>query len=106
MRKELEEIKAELIKINAQLDKLTPRKIQAVVRRQYDPWFQKELADSMAERNMSQSDVAAALWGRRISKDGKRRGAINRDRVSVWVRGLGYPSRENLKRVGELFDWV
>jgi transcriptional regulator with XRE-family HTH domain len=57
--------------------------------------FAKRLQAIMADREMTQSEVAAAIWGR--SRNAK--GALvanSRDRLSVWISGKNFPDPENL----------
>jgi transcriptional regulator with XRE-family HTH domain len=60
--------------------------------------FAKRLKAIMAERDMSQSEVAAAIWGRSINAKGAL-AANGRDRLSVWVNGKNFPDRENLEKL-------
>lgn len=54
----------------------------------------------MSEREMSQSEVAAAIWGRHRSSEGKLV-AKGRDRLSVWVSGKNFPDHKNLQRLAD-----
>ena len=57
--------------------------------------FAKRLTRLMAERELSQSGLAAKMWGRRINAQGKNF-AIGKDRVSKWLKGANFPDRDNL----------
>ena len=52
----------------------------------------------MAEREMTQSDVAAKIWGRTANAKGANV-AKGRDRLSVWVSGKNFPDHENLEKL-------
>jgi transcriptional regulator with XRE-family HTH domain len=54
----------------------------------------------MDERGFNQSDIARKLWGDRVDTRGHTV-AKSRDRISVWVRGAGYPSPKNLQRLAD-----
>jgi transcriptional regulator with XRE-family HTH domain len=54
----------------------------------------------MSEQELSQSALAAAIWGRHTSSEGKYV-ARGRDRISVWVSGKNFPDRENLEKLAE-----
>lgn len=60
--------------------------------------FAKRLRQLMAEREMSQSDVAAKIWGRET--EGKHV-AKERYKLSVWANGHNFPNKENLKKLAE-----
>ena len=62
--------------------------------------FAKRLRQLMAERDMTQTDVAAEIWGRHKSSEGKNV-AKGRDRISVWVSGKNFPDRENLEKLAK-----
>lgn len=63
--------------------------------------FARRLHELMIARGLSQSDLARAVWG--STKD--QRGynvARNRDRISVYLKGLSYPERENLDKLAKI----
>ena len=60
--------------------------------------FAKRLRQLMSEKEMSQSDLAARIWGRQISSEGKDV-ARGRDRISVWLAGKNFPDHENLQKL-------
>ena len=49
---------------------------------------------------MTQSELAAKIWGRHTSSEGKYV-AKGRDRISVWVSGKNFPDRENLQKLAK-----
>jgi transcriptional regulator with XRE-family HTH domain len=51
-------------------------------------------------KGWTQSDLARAVWGPMISSEGKLV-ARNRDRISVYEKGLSSPSPLNLKRLAD-----
>ncbi len=57
----------------------------------------------MARRGMSQSDLAAAIWGRAEDTRG-RNAAINRDRISHYVRGSQMPEPKTLVAIAKVLD--
>lgn len=62
--------------------------------------FARKLHEAMVKKGMSQSDLAAAVWGRTTDARGYEV-AKNRDRISVWLKGAVYPDPHNLKKVAE-----
>jgi transcriptional regulator with XRE-family HTH domain len=54
----------------------------------------------MTERGLSQSDLAAKIWGRHINSEGKNV-ARGRDRISVWATGKNVPSAKNLAKLAK-----
>jgi transcriptional regulator with XRE-family HTH domain len=70
------------------------------IERVRDVNFAKRLSQLMSEREMTQSDVAAKIWGRHISSEGKTV-AKGRDRLSVWISGRNFPDRENLQKLAK-----
>jgi transcriptional regulator with XRE-family HTH domain len=70
------------------------------IERARDINFAKRLRQLMSERELSQSDLAAKIWGRHISSEGKDV-AKGRDRISVWVAGKNFPDRENLEKLAK-----
>ena len=67
------------------------------VERMRDVNFAKRLRRLMSEQELTQSDLAAKIWGRHISSEGKDV-AKGRDRISVWLAGRNFPDRENLEK--------
>jgi len=63
--------------------------------------FAKRLAKIMADREMTQSKVAAEIWGRVENKKGAWV-AKGRDRLSVWTSGKNFPDRENLEKLARV----
>jgi transcriptional regulator with XRE-family HTH domain len=80
----------------------TPRIVGArlPIERVRDINLAKRLRQLMAERDMTQSDVAAEIWGRHVSSEGKTV-AKGRDRLSVWCAGRNFPDRENLQKLAK-----
>ena len=60
---------------------------------------------SMAEKGWNQSDLAAQMWGRAISSEGKNV-AKGKDRLSVWLSGKGSPSPANWSLLRKFVDVV
>jgi len=65
--------------------------------------FAKRLRQLMADRGMTQTDVAAKIWGRHKSSEGKNV-AKGRDRLSVWCAGKNFPDRENLEKLAKVLN--
>lgn len=57
----------------------------------------------MDERELSQSDLAAAIWDRYENTEGKFV-ARGRDRISVWIRGKSFPDTTNLAKLAKALD--
>ena len=70
------------------------------IERARDVNFAKRLRQLMSEREMTQSELAAKIWGRHTSSEGKYV-AKGRDRISVWVSGKNFPDRENLEKLAK-----
>ena len=70
------------------------------IERARDVNFAKRLRQLMSEREMTQSELAAKIWGRHTSSEGKNV-AKGRDRISVWVSGKNFPDRENLQKLAK-----
>jgi len=70
------------------------------IERARDVNFAKRLRQLMSEREMTQSELAAKIWGRHTSSEGKYV-AKGRDRISVWVAGKNFPDRENLEKLAK-----
>jgi transcriptional regulator with XRE-family HTH domain len=67
--------------------------------RMRDIKFAQRLRQLMSEREMTQSDLAAKIWGRH--RYGSKYVAKGRDRISVWVAGKNFPDRENLLKLAK-----
>ena len=57
----------------------------------------------MAAKNMSGSDVARAVWGSKTNAQG-RQVARNRDRMTHYLSGKGYPRPETVLKLAEVLD--
>jgi transcriptional regulator with XRE-family HTH domain len=65
--------------------------------------FARRLFELMAERGLSQSDLARKIWGE--TKDTKGYPvARNRDRIGNYLRGRSYPEQANLKLLAEALE--
>jgi transcriptional regulator with XRE-family HTH domain len=62
--------------------------------------FAKRLKQLMEERQLSQSDLAAQIWGRYTNTEGKHV-ARGRDRISVWSVGKNFPDAKNLEKLAK-----
>ena len=62
--------------------------------------FAKRLVEFMARRNMSQSDLARAVWGNFVDARGHDT-ARSRDRISCYVRGLQMPEPKTAKAIAD-----
>lgn len=60
--------------------------------------FAKRLSVQMQLKGLSQSDLAAKIWGRTKDKRGYEV-ARNRDRVSAYLAGAGMPEPDNLRKL-------
>jgi hypothetical protein len=70
------------------------RKAPAAVQRNYLP-FAKWLREAMAQKGMTASDLAKAIWG--TMKDTRGYAvARNRDRIGAYLTGTGFPNAKNL----------
>jgi transcriptional regulator with XRE-family HTH domain len=58
--------------------------------------FARRLHQVMLEKDMTQSALAAAIWGRTTDKRGYDV-AKGRDRISVYLQGKSWPDPKNLK---------
>jgi transcriptional regulator with XRE-family HTH domain len=65
--------------------------------------FGRRLQRLMEDRQLSNSDLAAKMWGRYTNSEGKNV-ARGRDRISVWVNGHNFPSAENLEKLAKALD--
>lgn len=65
--------------------------------------FGRKLQSLLNARGMSQSDLARAVWGETQDNRG-RMVARNRDRISQYVSGKGFPEPQNLARMAEVLD--
>jgi transcriptional regulator with XRE-family HTH domain len=62
--------------------------------------FAKRLKQLMAQRDLTQSDLAAKIWKRYVNTEGKHV-ARGRDRISVWVNGKSVPDTKNLAKLAK-----
>jgi transcriptional regulator with XRE-family HTH domain len=65
--------------------------------------FAKRLKQLMDERELTQSELAAKIWGRYTNTEGKFV-ARGRDRISVWIRGKSFPDTANLTKLAKELD--
>ena len=68
-----------------------------------DEVFAKRLQQLMDAAELSQSDLAAKIWGRYTNEEGKHV-ARGRDRISVWVRGKNFPDIKNLAKLAKALN--
>ena len=65
--------------------------------------FARRLKNLLHEKDLTQSEVAARMWG--FTQDSKGANvAKGRDRLSVWCSGKSYPSPKNLKLLAAKLD--
>lgn len=62
--------------------------------------FARRLHELLTAKGWSQSDLAAAVWGRTTDSRGYDV-ARNRDRISVYIKGISYPDPANLKAIAD-----
>jgi len=65
--------------------------------------FSKNLHKFLNERDMTQSDLARAIWGETTTPDGKTV-AKGRDRISVYLKGNVVPAPATLRKLAEALD--
>jgi hypothetical protein len=65
--------------------------------------FRDNLTKAMAAKHMSASDVARAVWGSKTNAQG-RMVARNRDRMTQYLAGKGYPRPETVTKLAEVLD--
>jgi len=70
------------------------------VERVRDIKFAKRLRQLMSEQELTQSELAAKIWGRHVSSEGKYV-ARGRDRISVWLAGRNFPDHDNLLKLAK-----
>ena len=63
--------------------------------------FARKLHEAMIKNGMTQSDLAAAVWGRTTDGRGYEV-ARNRDRISVYLQGRSLPDPQNLAKIAEV----
>jgi transcriptional regulator with XRE-family HTH domain len=63
--------------------------------------FAMRLKRLMEQRGLTQSGLAAGMWGRSVNSDGEAV-ARGRARISVWCRGHAVPDAENLTRLASV----
>lgn len=65
--------------------------------------FARRLHEAMIRKGLSQSDLAAEIWGR--TKDARGYDvAKGRDRISVYLQGKSLPDPKNLARLAEVLE--
>jgi transcriptional regulator with XRE-family HTH domain len=66
--------------------------------------FARRLHKALSARGMTQSELAAEVWGRRRAWVGEKEAMVarNRDRVSVYLAGKGMPREAHLVRIAEV----
>lgn len=65
--------------------------------------FASRLHDLRTAKRWSQSDLAREVWGEITLKNGKK-AAKNRDRISSYEMGKGWPDPHNLKALAKALD--
>jgi hypothetical protein len=65
----------------------------------------KPVCASMAEKGWTQSDLAAEIWGRKTSSEGKNV-AVGKHLISVWLSGKNRMSRKNFDLLAQFVDVV
>jgi len=100
----LRDLDARLKRVEAMLAALLATK-RPKHRRCIDPKFRDIVRQSMREKGLSQSDLAARIWGRHINRAGKN-DAIGKDRISRWLAGKDYPSPKNMALLAQFVDVV
>jgi hypothetical protein len=65
--------------------------------------FRDNLIKGMTAKNMSGSDVARAVWGSKTNAQG-RQVARNRDRMTWYLAGRGYPRPETVAKLAQVLD--
>jgi transcriptional regulator with XRE-family HTH domain len=65
--------------------------------------FAKRLRQLMEQHELTQSDLAAKIWGRYVNTEDKHV-ARGRDRISVWIRGKSFPDNTNLEKLAKALD--
>lgn len=65
--------------------------------------FARRLAELMAAKEMTQSDLARAAFGMAKDKHGVDQ-VLGRDRISSYVRGLQFPDNINLGKIAAALD--
>src|SRR5580692_8188469 len=63
--------------------------------------FAANLKRCMQERNLSQSDLARAIWKEERTDSRGYPQPLNKDRISAWVNGRVLPTQENLEKAAE-----
>jgi transcriptional regulator with XRE-family HTH domain len=62
--------------------------------------FSDKLKQLMEQQELTQSALAAKIWGRRMTDEGIDV-ARGRDRISVWASGLKSPTKEQLQMLAK-----
>ena len=97
----LKNIDARLKRLEERLPPSKPKKRL----RHIDPKFRHILRQSMQEKDLSASDLAALMFGRKISSEGKNV-AKGKDRLSEWLSGKAYPSDAHMALLAQFVDVV
>ena len=63
--------------------------------------FARRLHAVMTEKGLRQSDLARAIWGTRKDPKTGYEVAKNRDRISVYLKGMTVPDPVNLKKLAD-----
>lgn len=68
--------------------------------------FAKKLNAAMKRKNITQSQLAGAVWGTRESMINGKSYTVsrNRDRLSIYLQAKGYPRPEALEKMAFLLD--
>lgn len=61
------------------------------------------LARLMEEQSLTNSDLAAKIWGRYVNAEGKNV-ARGRDRISQWLNGRNRPSKKSLDELAKALN--
>ena len=62
--------------------------------------FSDKLKQLMEQQELTQSKLATKIWGRRMTDEGIEV-ARGRERISVWVHGSRYPTKEELEMLAK-----
>ena len=63
--------------------------------------FARRVRRLMEERGLTQSGLAAGMWGRSVNSEGEAV-ARGRARISVWCCGHAFPDAESLERLASV----
>lgn len=81
---------------------MTPGSLRTPAQKAELQAFARRLNELMAQRGMSPSDLARAIWGPKMDSRG-RNVARNRDRVSHYTKGTQLPKPSTMKQIAEVF---